>query len=450
MAPISFSSGSVLANDGQGTNILASLGTANYNFGIEGPGAPEAVTPAETAGILSAPEIISSTHSDPNKWYPLNNAQFNWNLPSGVTGTRLLVGKIPQAIPTVSYVGQISSKEVEDLADGIWYFHARLRDANGWGGISHFRFQIDTESPEPFKINFIDGKETENPRPTVVFDTVDSLSGIDYYKIKIGEGDFFVLQQQEIVKSNPYTLPLQVPGKRNILIQAFDKAGNYMTATEEFVIKPLQAPIITEYPKQLPSGDSIVVKGTTKYPDAQTTVWFKRENEEAKSQAIKNDGRGNFTLVAETKLKDGIYKVWVETVDNRGAKSAPSEDATVSVEQPAFLKIGSFAVSLLAVIVPLVALAFIFLFLIWHGWNKFQSLRKHIHKEAREASSAVSNSFNLLRDNIQETIKILEKTHVKRELTREEEKILKQFKRDIEDAEEFVKREVEDIGKLVK
>ena len=37
---------------------------------------------------------------------------------------------------------------------------------------------------------FIDGKETKNPKPTVVFDTTDSLSGVDYYKIKIGEGDF--------------------------------------------------------------------------------------------------------------------------------------------------------------------------------------------------------------------------------------------------------------------
>ena len=51
---------------------------------------------------------------------------------------------------------------------------------------------------------------------------------------------------------------------------------------------------------------------------------------------------------------------------------------------------------------------------------------------------------------MEEAIKILEKTHAKRELTKEEEKILKQFKRDLEDAEKFIKKEVDDVVKLVK
>ena len=448
-AVLNFSSGSALANDGKGTNILASLGTANYNLGAEKSGASKIIAPTETAKTLSAPEITSSTHTDPNKWYPLSNAKFDWSFPSGATGARLLVGKIPQAIPTVSYTNQISSKEVEDLTDGIWYFHVRLRDGNGWSGVSHFRFQIDTQPPEPFKIKFVDGNETDNPRPVALFDTTDSLSGIDYYKVKIGEGDFFSVAP-EIVKKNPYTLPIQTPGKRNILVQAFDKAGNYTTATEEFIIKPLQAPIITEYPKQLPSGESLVVKGTTKYPDARTTVWFKRGNEEAKSQVVKNDDKGNFTLVAEVKPEDGIYKLWAETIDNRGAQSAPSERVTVSVERPAFLKIGSFAVSLLAVIVPLVAIIILLLLVAWYGWRKFSILRKKLKKEVREAESALHKAFGLLKENVREQIKMLEKTRAKRHLTEEEEKIVKQLRRDLEDAEEVIEKEIEDIEREIK
>ena len=88
--------------------------------------------------------------------------------------------------------------------------------------------------------------------------------------------------------------------------------------------------------------------------------------------------------------------------------------------------------------------------LVWYGWHKFLFLKKRIRKEAREAASAVNNSFNLLKSDIQETIKVLEKAHTKRELTKEEGKILEQFKQDLEDAGKFVKKEVEDIGKLVK
>ena len=449
-AVLNFSSGSALANDGKGTNILASLGNAQFSFGGSAqPGAGESMTPSELAGAPQAPEMSSPTHPDPTKWYSSNTAKFTWKLSTDATGARLLVGKISTAIPTVTYIPAINSKELDNLDDGIWYFSVRLRDAKGWGGISRFRFQVDTKPPEQFKIKFVDGNETDNPRPVALFDTTDSLSGIDYYKVKIGEGDFFSVAP-EIVKKNPYTLPIQTPGKRNILVQAFDKAGNYTTATEEFIIKPLQAPIITEYPKQLPSGESLVVKGTTKYPDARTTVWFKRGNEEAKSQVVKNDDKGNFTLVAEVKPEDGIYKLWAETIDNRGAQSAPSERVTVSVERPAFLKIGSFAVSLLAVIVPLVAIIILLLLVAWYGWRKFSMLRKKLKKEVREAESALHKAFGLLKENVREQIKTLEKTRAKRRLTEEEEKIVKQLRRDLEDAEEVIEKEIEDIEREIK
>ncbi|MBU4256969.1 hypothetical protein KKC04_00990, partial [Patescibacteria group bacterium] len=217
--PLTFSSGSALANDGKGTNILTGIGNANFSIGTVQPGAPEIVTPAEIAGTPEAPVISSLTHPDPNKWYAESSAKFNWNVPKDITAVRLLVGKIPNAIPTITYTTPINSKEIADLADGIWYFSVRLKNSVGWGAVSHFRFQIDTQPPEPFAIKFIDGTKIENPKPTVIFDTTDSLSGVDYYKIKIGEGDFF-FTTPEIVEKNPYTLPLQNPGKRSILVQA--------------------------------------------------------------------------------------------------------------------------------------------------------------------------------------------------------------------------------------
>ncbi|MEA2113539.1 MAG: cohesin domain-containing protein, partial [Patescibacteria group bacterium] len=96
-ATLNFSSGSVFANDGQGTNILASLGNASFSLGGAEPSVPEATTPSEAVGTPSAPQISSPTHPDPNKWYAASDAKFTWSLPSGVTAARLLVGKIPQA-----------------------------------------------------------------------------------------------------------------------------------------------------------------------------------------------------------------------------------------------------------------------------------------------------------------------------------------------------------------
>ena len=449
VAVLNFSSGSVLANDGQGTNILTSLGNAQFSLGgVAQPGAPEAVTPAELSGTPQAPEISSPTHPDPTRWYPLDAAKFTWALPADATGARLLVGRISNAVPTVTYIPAISSRELDNLLDdGIWYFSVRLSNDAGWGAISRFRFQIDTEKPTQLIITEIVRADRTDPKVKFIFDASDRTSGIDHYEVQI-DNDASQTWQDDGTRT--YVTPILGPGKHLLIAKAVDKAGNSLADSVEFEIGALEPPVITEYPKQLSSGESLVVKGTTKYPDAQTAVWFEREGEEIKSQTVGNDAKGNFTLVAEEKLKDGIYKVWAEVIDDRGAKSAPSEKVTISIERSAFLKLGSWAVNLLAVAVPLVALVFILLFIIWHGWHKFSLLRKKLKKEVREAESALHKAFDLLKEDIGEQIKMLEKTRTKRQLTEEEGKITKQLKKDLDDAEKFVRKEIEDIEKEVK
>lgn len=239
-APVHFSSGSVLGNDGLGTDILKGMGEATYNI-TPAPPAPASAPMAPTAAVPAAPLISSSTHPAEDGWYASTDAKFSWPVPAGATKARVLVGKIPNASPTVEYAPAIGRKDVANLTDGIWFFSVQLGNGFGWGKISHFRIQVDTRPPEPFEIKFIDGKKTENPAPTVIFDATDTLSGIDHYKIKIGEGDFFSIAP-EIVKNKPYALPPQDPGKRGITVQAFDKAGNYATAVEEFEILPKNQP----------------------------------------------------------------------------------------------------------------------------------------------------------------------------------------------------------------
>ena len=329
-AVLNFSSGSVLANDGKGTNILANLGSAQFSLVAAASAAPTAppsvsktTTPFVVPSVLSAPQIFFTDASRPNRMVCQKDAKFTWSVPAGATRVRLLVGKISLAIPTVVYSPAISEREITNFEDGIWYFNAQLRNAGGWGAVARYKLQIDTQPPEKFAIKFIDGVKTENPKPTVVFDTTDSLSGIDYYKIKIGEGDFFPVAP-EIVKSNPYTLPSQNPGKRNILVQAFDKAGNYATAVEEFEILPISSPRITEYPKEMRNEELLVVRGST-HPNSQVKIWLQKEGEEPRSFVVQSNQDGKFAYLAEDKLKEGIYKMWATVTNAQEAQSLPSE-----------------------------------------------------------------------------------------------------------------------------
>ncbi len=449
-APLTFSSGSALANDGKGTNILTGMGDANFSIGTIQPGAPEIVTPAEVAGTPEAPIISSLTHSDPNKWYAESSAKFNWNVPKDITAVRLLVGKIPNAIPTITYTSPINSKEIADLTDGIWYFSVRLKNSAGWGAVSHFRFQVDTEKPTNFDITEIERKDLTDPFAKFIFDASDKTSGIDHYEVQIDNNDSEIWQDDG---SHTYATPVLDSGKRTLIAKVVDKAGNSLASSADFTIEALEAPTITEYPKELQSGDMLTIKGKTKYSDAQINFWLQHEKDDPKNYSVKSDQGGKFTFVADNRLSSGVYTAWAEVTDANGAKSNSSEKVTISVGQPAFLKIGSWAVGFLAVIIPLVVLIFALLFIIWYGWHKFGSFRKKlgkIKKEVREAESALHKTFDMLKEDIRDQVKLLEKTRTKRQLTEEEEKIIKQLRKDLDDAEKFVRKEIEDIEKEVK
>src|SRR3989338_11292055 len=285
-APITFSSGSALANDGKGTNILSGLGDANFSIGAVGPGAPEIVTPAEVAGTPEAPAISSPTHPDPNKWYAVKEAKFTWDVPKDTTAVRLLVGRIPQAIPTVTYTTPITSKELTDLAEGTYYFHVRLRNAEGWGGVSHFRFQIDTEKPTRFEISEVERKDQTDPRAKFILDAKDETSGIDHYEIQIDNEGPQVWRDDG---DHRYETPALGPGSYTLIAKAVDKAGNSLANSAEFVIQALEPPAINEYPRELASGEILSIKGKTKYSDVQVNVSLKHEKDEVKRYSVNSD-----------------------------------------------------------------------------------------------------------------------------------------------------------------
>lgn len=446
VALVNFSSGSALANDGQGTNILTSLGNARFSLGGAASTIPESTTPSAVFGAPFAPQISSPTHPDPNKWYAQKDAKFTWSTPVDTTGVRLLVGKIPSAIPAVTYIPAINEKEVANFTDGIWYFHVQLRNASGWGEISHFRFQIDTEKPIRFDISEIPRTDPTEPKARFIFDAKDDTSSIDYYEIQIDGGS---PEKWNDDGSHRYETAVLEPGKHILIAKAVDKAGNSLANSAELTIEALNPPAITDYPRELQSGEPLIVRGST-YSDSKVTIWLQREKDDPKSFIVESGRDGKFTFGADERLRDGIYRLWAEVVDDRGTKSLPTEKIIIAVARPAIFRVGSWVVSFLAVIVPLAVLVFAFLFILWHGWHKFSLLRKRIRKEVREAEFSLHKAFDLLKENVRGQIKILEKTRTKRQLTEEEEKIVKQLKRDLDDAERFIRKEIEDIEKEVK
>ena len=364
---VNFSTGSVLADDYKGTNVLASLSSGVYTL------KPTEITPPieeyiPPKGTPAAPIVSSPPHPDSEKWYSNNDPKFIWEVSEDITGVRLLVGHLATVVPTVFYSEPISERQLENLADGVWYFHVLLRNQAGWGGISHFKFQIDTQPPKPFKIEVKEGRETTNPQPTLSFEATDEMSGIDYYEIIIDGKAPIKTEKSE------YKIPFQDLGKHTIIVKAVDKAGNETLAMTEIEILPIEAPVITDYPRKLLPGSILSIKGTALL-EATVKIYIQKDKEEAKIGETKSDKEGKWVYIEVEPVEKGVYQILAETIDSSGAKSMPSEKVTVLVSPPVFIRIGKLAIDYLTTIMTLLILIFAIIFGVFWAWRKIEKKR---------------------------------------------------------------------------
>jgi hypothetical protein len=422
-----FSSNSVLANNG--ASLISNAEAAQFSIvSIEDDSIPAPITKAP-----SAPNISSSTHGDQSKWYNSNNVKLSWDISSDVDKMRTLLNKSPNSLPSILYDSPVNEKEINDLDDGIWYFHIQFRNKLGWGDVTHFKIQIDTKEPDSFKINIIKGKEGETSRPVIGFKTTDSMSGIDYYKIRI-EKDSFIVSKEEM-EDGEYTLPDQSAGNKALMIQAFDKAGNYFPTAEEFTVNSLESPIITEYPKELSSEDFLNIKGTSKYPQSQINIYFEKDKKPIGTKKINTDSFGNFNLAYEGNLKNGVYDIKAEVVDVNGLKSIDNQTISIIVKNSDSVK------NKLELIVIAVSLIFLVLVIIvWFVFRKIHLSKKKLKKEFIEAENKVKESFESIKTNLCDNIEVLLKNKNERDLTKEEEEIIEKLKKSIDCLDKLMKK----------
>lgn len=225
-------SSKILLNDGKGTNILTSTAKGSYTLSLAAPGGPE---------------ISSSTHPDQNAWYKNNNPVFSWTTASGAEN------KTPEAAAEFSWWfdqdprgyadnkvdGPGTNAAYNDVESGIWYFHVKGRVGEAWGQQSSYVAHIDNTPPASFTPSIQPEGSRPDEKRIVTFSSTDQHSGLDHYEVKI-------LPLDENVKAEPFftehtspwlTPPLSV-GRYQIIVRAFDKAGNWQDGTLTIANEP--------------------------------------------------------------------------------------------------------------------------------------------------------------------------------------------------------------------
>lgn len=450
-AQISFSSGAVLANDGKGTNILASMGSGRYTISpkVTPPATDNTTTksspvatkpkPAEKERIK--PEIISITHPDQQVWYKNKNAKFEWKLPEGVTDVSYLLNDSPDSNPGNISDGLETEKEFNDLKDGVYYFHLKFKDNKGWGTIAHYRLQVDNSPPLPFEIEVV--KKDGEDWPLLNFKTKDELSGVTSYEITIGS------LEELSYKASPEDPSLLISdlevGEHTVLVKAIDAAGNEAYSEQKFYISAIETPLIVKYPAEITSSNNFYISGTA-LPNVEIKLTIQKEGTLI-TKTTKSDPDGNWFIIDEESLSNGSYMAWVQAKNANGLSSENSAKIGFLVSPPIFTRIGDFVVNYFTVFVSLL---FLILVIILLSIFLARFARKKLKKEATEVETVLEQNIKELRKEMQSDFENIGKGRLsagQKKLLEETQAVLKEK---INAMEKKVMKEVKDVEDLAK
>jgi hypothetical protein len=224
-ADVRFVAGSVLANDGLGTNVLKDMKGGSYTI-------KKVLDETPAISYLPTPKIISPTHPDQEKWYNNNNPIFEWQLPKEAIEVKTLYSKNLNEAPFIRHYPPISKIELKDVPDGTYWFSVQFIGEDTESNIGRFKFNIDTQPPalEIFSLSLIDSNSIK-----LEVKAKDELSGVDKIDVYLDNNLVFSTSTdifENIIKNIE-------PGIHNLKLVIYDKAHNIFQK-EEIVNLPRQ------------------------------------------------------------------------------------------------------------------------------------------------------------------------------------------------------------------
>ncbi|MDO8265132.1 MAG: hypothetical protein Q7T34_02050, partial [Candidatus Parcubacteria bacterium] len=402
---------------------------------------PGAENPAESE--VSSLQVFSPTHPQQGQWYNNNNPSFRWKLNPDILGVSFDFNQDKDTVPDTQSEGFIEFKDYMNIPDGVWYFHIRRENNQGWGKTISYKIQIDSHSPDLFEISVDNAGDSTNPKPNLYFETNDKTSGVSKYRLKIGEADFIDLLLAQV---NPFTLPVQVPGEKTVLVRAIDQAGNITQSDAVINIEAIASPRITIWPETFISGEeTLYIEGET-LPQSEISVYLQKGGKIYKEWHITSNDKGEWFLLTKDLIESGTYSLTAGVKDKRGAESQLSDPKVIKVSFN-----GLNIVFLMITFKELTALLFIIITLgiLWLGamFLKTKQFKKTIKKEADEARESLSQSFDILEKEIERKIGMLDKEPG---LNKEEQNIFNDLKKATKTARDSIGKEIEDVEEKLK
>lgn len=437
-ASIVFSESAVRENNGLGTDILTLKQPASIQIDAAQSEIPAITTSSNS--LPAKPQILSSSHPQQDMWYPATSASFSWVMPNDITSIQTLLGQSANSTPTVTYDSSVTQRTVNNLSDGVLYFHLRYMNSVGWGPTAHYKIQIDSTPPEKFTANV----KTDGAYNVVTLNATDKTSGIDSYVLKIDKGADIKVKKDSLV-NNEFTLPVQAQDGHTLSIIAFDKAGNYTESQTTFFSPEIKAPVIRVTPESITKDQSVKIDGTTNYPHSNAIVFVQKDNKDVVSYPATTKDDGSFSVVTDDFKASGSASIWAQLVFSDSVRSPISEKFTLKINDTEIVKAAKMVTYVLSAIIPMAILILGLIFLSYLGWHKFFGLKRKIDKELDSTITDVHKSLSLFKEELSKQLGILEKAKQDKGLNRKEEKIFKELQNNIDNIDSLIEKKIKKI-----
>lgn len=221
-ATVNFSSGRILAADGNGTLNYSGATGATWNIQPSKEATPtpnneqpKPGQPASQKGANPAEPIVSSlTHPDQNNWYNQKDSTLNWTLSPNTTQIAYSFDLNPTSEPT--NFQKITNQTTVSAQEGQNYFHIKAKNQYGESKTVHYRLQIDTLAP------IVTGS-FEHGENIFKLTHEDSGSGTKTIEYSLNNS-----KQYSVNATNPFILKFDIFhwGKNQMEFTLTDHAGN--------------------------------------------------------------------------------------------------------------------------------------------------------------------------------------------------------------------------------
>lgn len=157
---------------------------------------------------------------------------FVGGVPGGVVGDKLLLFSIavkinqegkftisPKALTSLLNDGLGTTLAITKNSSTINVGQARETPKDVWKEI----ISNDNNAPEPFTIELIQDQNLYDGKKFLSFETTDKESGISHYEVTEGKN--------QPVRTGTHYILIDQNGKFDVIVAAYDKAGNFQTST---------------------------------------------------------------------------------------------------------------------------------------------------------------------------------------------------------------------------